>query len=244
MSTIPESLEAAISQAKVALKAALANGCKRITIDLVIPDISLKAQYLAWEFAQELSDYGSGLKVVFPDTGAAALARRDWGKTEFVVTDIGSSRTPVETKISDTDEIFLLVCPSAVEVNLVERLCLLAEERPVVMLIPQLEDIMGVGIGYAARQLRERFINTLESAYYFRPLEGAVVMRQYPHLWQVWREESNSGEYFLVAEVSHKPLGETLERILSGRGEEKDTAVSSPRGFFASLRGLFRALNN
>ncbi|HIK38699.1 MAG: DUF1995 family protein [Geminocystis sp.] len=243
MSTIPDSLEAAISQAKSALKVALANGCKRITVDLVIPDISLKAQYLAWEFAQEFLDYGSGLKVIFPDTGAAALARRDWGETGFVVTDIGSSRTPVETKISDTDQIFLLVCPSSVEVNLVERLCNLVGDRPVVMLIPQLEDIAVVGIGYAARQLRERFINTLESAYYFRPLEGAVVMRQYPHMWQVWKE-GETGDYQLVAEVGQKPLGETLQRILSGKTGVEDTAVSSPGGILASFRSLFRALNN
>jgi len=42
-----------------------------------------------------------------------------------------------------------------------------------------------VGIGYAARQLRERFLSILESCYYFRPLESAIVYRSYPSMWQV-----------------------------------------------------------
>ncbi len=71
---------------------------------------------------------------------------------------------------------FLLVEPSAVEIAQVEQLCQAAGSRPVVLLAPRLEDAATVGIGYAARQLRERFIKTLESCYYIRPLEGAALM--------------------------------------------------------------------
>lgn len=246
MTTIPQTLEETISQAKSALKVALDSGCNRITVDLVIPEIALKAQYLALEFAQLFQDeYGMGLKVLFPDTGAAALARREWGETKFMVTDIGSSRTPVDTKISDTDQIFLVVSPSAVEVALVERLCNLAIDRPVILLIPQLEDVSIVGIGYAARQLRERFISILESCYYFRPLEGAIVLRNYPHPWQVWQQSDEEQEYQLIAEVSQKPLGETLDRILAGQNEEKNNNNSTPSlGFFGSIKSFLKALNN
>lgn len=245
MTIIPQSLEEIIAQAKSALQISLESGCTRITIDLVIPEIALKAQYLAREFADFFSEYGMGLKLFFPDTGAAALARRDWGKTPFQVTDIGSSRTPVETKVSDTDQVFLVIAPSAVEVNLVEKLCNLAGHRPVILLIPQLEDVSIVGIGYAARQLRERFISLLESAYYYRPLEGAVVLRTYPQLWQVWRQSEENQEYELIAEVPQKPLGENLERILQGqRDDTPDNNSPSPSGLFASLKSFLKALNN
>ncbi|BAQ62353.1 All3116 protein [Geminocystis sp. NIES-3708] len=244
--TIPETLEETILQAKSALKVALDSGCNRITVDLVIPEIALKAQYLALEFAQLFKDeYGMGLKVIFPDTGAAALARREWGETEFKVTDIGSSRTPVETKISDTDQLFLVVSPSAVEVSLVEKLCNLAGDRPVILLIPQLEDVSIVGIGYAARQLRERFLSILESCYYFRPLESAVVIRTYPNLWQIWQEKEGEENYQLIAEVSQKPLGETLDRILAGENEEGNNQKSSlSLGFFGSIKSFLKALSN
>jgi hypothetical protein len=243
---IPETLEDSISQAKSAVKVALDSGCNRITVDLVIPEIALKAQYLALEFAQLFKDeYGMGLKVIFPDTGAAALARREWGETEFKVTDIGSSRTPVDTKISETDQVFLVISPSAVEVSLVERLCNLAEDRPVILIIPQLEDVSIVGIGYAARQLRERFISILESCYYFRPLDSAIVLRTYPGLWQVWQQEEGEKDYKLIAEVPQKPLGETLDRILAGQNHSEDNQNSSPSvGFFSSIKSFLKALNN
>ncbi len=247
------------------------SGCTRITIDLVIPEIALKAQYLASEFADFFSGYGSGLKVIFPDVGAAALAKRDWGETEFLVTDIGSSRTPITNKISDSDEIFLVVSPSAVEVGLVEKLCNIAEHRPVVILIPQLEDVSIVGIGYAARQLRDRFISILESAYYYRPLNSAVVLRSYPQLWQVWQNKKNPEidfeldeetsmpiqnyeDYELVAEVQQKPLGEALERILLGESNDDDDddgdgnsakiKTPSASGLIGSLKSFLRALNS
>ena len=241
---IPETLEDTIKQAKSALKVALESGCHRMTVDLVIPEIALKAQYLAFEFAQLLKDdYGMGLKVMFTDTGAAALAKREWGETEFQVTDIGSSRTPVDSKISDVDRIFIVVSPSAVEVALVERLCNLAEDRPVVLLIPQLEDVSIVGIGYAARQLRERFISILESCYYFRPLENAVVIRTYPKSWQVWQKKDDSEDYELIAETLQKPLGEVLDRILAGEDTNSSNSKTS-LGFFGSIKSFLKALNN
>ncbi len=264
MAAIPQSFEETINQAKQALQVALESGCTRITIDLVIPEIPLKAQYLAFEFADFFSEYGSGLKLLFPDVGAAALARRDWGETDFIVTDIGSSRTPVETKVSQTDQIFLVISPSAVEVGLLEKLCNVVENRPVVILIPQLEDVSVVGIGYAARQLRERFIGILESAYYYRPLESGLVLRNYPGLWQVWQSTQNEEQteddtetelvqpnyenYELIAEVLQKPLGEVLDRILSGESEENEasstTKTPSASGLLGSLKSFLRALNN
>jgi hypothetical protein len=246
MTILPQTLEDCISQAKSAVKVALDSGCNRITVDLVIPEIALKAQYLALEFAQLFKDeYGLGLKVFFPDTGAAALARREWGDTEFQVTDIGSSRTPVDTKISDTDQVFLVVSPSAVEVSLVERLCNLADHRPVILIIPQLEDVSIVGIGYAARQLRERFLSILESCYYFRPLDSAVVLRTYPGLWQVWQQKEGEENYKLTTEVPQKPLGEVLDRILSEENDDENNQNSNlSLGFFGSIKSFLKALNS
>jgi len=245
MTQIPQSLESAIAQAYQATLTALESGFNRLQVELVIPEIALKAQQLAYNFANLFVDqYGSGLKVFFPDTGAAALAKREWGEIPFQVTDLGSSRTPIETRVSETDQFFLVVSPSAVEVSQVEKLCNLAQDRPVVLIIPQLEDVSIVGIGYAARQLRERFLSILESSYYYRPLENAVVMRVFPGLWQVWRElEGNQFE--LITEVPQKPLGEVLDRILSGdQDNEEGNVKSASVGLFTTMKNFLKALNN
>ena len=245
MVIVPQSIEEAIDQAKEATKASLAEGCGRVQVELVIPEIALQAQAFAFSFATIFEEYGSGLRILFPDTGAAALARRDWGETVFKISDLGSNRTPIDRKISPEDRLFLVVCPSAIEVNLVENLCNLAGDRPVVLLIPQLEDVSIVGIGYAARQLRERFLSTLESCYYFRPLEGAAVLRVFPSPWQVFRQKEDG--YELVAEEAQKPMGEALERILNPQTSSPTTDLDTPTakkpGLLGNLQQFLRALS-
>lgn len=253
MSNLPKSFEETLEQAKAATLASLEAGCGRVLVELCFPEIALQSQSLAWDFAQLfVEDYGLGLKVLFPDTGAAALAKRDWGDIPFKVTDIGSSRSPVEYKLSEDDQLFIVVCPSAVEVAQVESLCTIAGDRPVIMLIPQLEDVAIVGIGYAARQLRERFISTLESAYYIRPYEGAMVWRSYPSPWEVYLEKEE-GEYELIATEAQKPLGEYLERLLlaavtPAAGETTETVTTNTKikktGLLGGLQSFLKALSN
>ena len=241
MSNLPKSLEEAIQQAKLATEAALDDGYRRLQVELVFPEIALQAQALAQEFTPLFAEYGAGLKVIFPDAGAAALARRDWGEITFSISDLGSSRRPIETKISEADRAFLVVCPSAVEVSQVEKLCNLAGDRPVVLLIPQLEDVAIVGIGYAARQLRDRFISTLVSCYYIRPLDGGLLLRSHPSPWQVWLEKGD--DYELIAEEAQKPMGEYLERLIrqATMGEE-ETKPKQP-GILTNLQRFLKALS-
>ena len=243
--TVPTTLAEAIEQAKNSTEAAIASGSGRWLIEIVVPEIALEAQSLTWEFAQLFEPLGSGLNVLFSDTGAAALARRDWGETHFRINDLGSRFTPVSEKISPTDEAYLVIAPSAVEVKLVEELCELAGDRPVFLLIPQLEDVSIVGIGYAARQLRERFLSTLGTCYYFRPLEGAAVIKAFDTNWQVWLEKEN--EYKLIAEKQQKPIGEALEQIILSESIESEPEANKlptkKPGLLSGMQRFLKALN-
>ena len=246
MNTFPQTLDEAVEQAKVATKAAIADGYRRLQVELVVPEIALKSQLLALEFANLFEEYGSGIKVMFPDTGAAALAKRDWGEVPFQVTDMGSRFTPIENNISPEDEIFIVACPSAVEVDRAETLCNLAGDRPVIFLIPQLEDVAVVGIGLAARQLRERFIKTIHSCYYLRPLQEAAILRCHPSPWQIWLEEEE--EYKLATELSSKPIGEDLDRLLLKlTNPEGETSSNKPQrqqpGILSNLQKFLKALS-
>jgi hypothetical protein len=248
MNQFPQTLDEAVEQAKVAIKAAIADGYRLLQVELVIPEIALKSQALALEFAELFEEYGSGVKVMFPDTGAAALARRDWGEKPFRVTDLGSRFTPIENNIAPEDEIFIVVCPSSVEVERAEKLSNLAGDRPVIFLIPQLEDVAVVGIGLAARQLRERFINNIYSCYYLRPVEGTAIVRCHPSRWQVWLEKDE--QYELATELSSKPVGEDLERLLlqltNSEGEDDPNSNTPQRkksGFLGNLQQFLKALS-
>jgi len=243
MTTLPNTLDDAIAQAKEATKIALNDGRTRLQVDLVFPEIALQAQSIAQQFIPIFEEIGIVPKVFFPDTGAAALAKRDWGTVGFTIDDVGTSRTPVEQKIKPEDEGFLLVAPSAVEVAQVEKLSIIAGDRPFILLNPQLEDVSVVGIGYAARQLRDRFLDTIETCYYLRPLDGAAVLRSYPSLWQVWLETDE--QYQLIAEEDLRPIGEGLDQLLA-KGTNTDTtneaSALKKTGFLTNLQRFLNTL--
>ena len=94
MNTFPETLDAAVEQAKEATQKAIADGYRLVQVELLIPEIALKSEALALEFAQLFAELCSGVKVMFADTGAASLAKRNWGERPFQVTDMGSRFTP------------------------------------------------------------------------------------------------------------------------------------------------------
>ncbi len=241
MSQLPTTLEDSIELAQTAALAAIADGYQRITVEIAIPE--LKSMALARQFITAFSERGNTLKVIFPDTGAAALARRDWPDINFKIADLGSSRSPVTDKIQDEDRLFIAIEPSAIEVEQVEKLCNAAGERPVILFLPKLEDAAIVGIGYAARQLRDRFLTTLQTAYYIKPLEDAAIYRCYPGQWQVWLEKED--DYTLLAEREFKPVGDELDEILSPAtttpGSNSPAAKSG--GIFASLGRFLRTLS-
>jgi hypothetical protein len=246
MNTFPATLDIAVEQAKEATKNAIADGYNLVQVELVIPEIALQAEALALEFANLFADYGSGVKVMFPDTGAAALAKRNWGDKPFQVTDMGSRFTSIESQVSPDDQIFIVACPSSVEVDRAEKLSQIAGDRPIIFLIPQLEDVAVVGIGLAARQLRERFIKNIYSCYYLRPIQDGAILRCHPSPWQVWLEKEE--DYQLATELSTKPMGEDLERLMikltnpEGASEENTSQRQKPN-FLGNLQKFLKALS-
>ena len=244
---IPKSLPQATEQAQAAVQAALKDGYTRIQVEMAIPEI--KHQPIAEQFLEIFA--GQQFKVFFPDAGAAALARRDWNNPDFVVRGLGELVAPIEAD----DDLYLIVNPSSIEVATVESMCNEAADRPVVLLNPQLEDVAIVGIGYAARQLRDRFLSQIETCYYVRPLENAAVYRCYPGPWQIWRE-TEPDEYEWVSDVEGRPSGEDIDRILEGGslsdGSAEDSAGLAAgkakvggrkKGIFAELQQFLKALS-
>ncbi|MDP5018529.1 MAG: DUF1995 family protein [Dolichospermum sp.] len=244
MAELPKTLEDAIAQSTEAVKSALADGMTRIQVELLFPE--LKFMTVAEQFLPLFTEYESRLKVFFADAGAAALARRDWTDAQFKISDIGTGRAAsLEAKIQPEDEIFLFIAPTSVEVPQLEKLCELIGERPVIMLTPRLEDSSVVGIGYTARETRRRFISTIESCYYIRPVDDeSALFRCYPGVWEVWLETED--EYQKVAELPKKPSGDELDAILMG-GQTENTPDATPArkpSVFKSLQRFIKALSS
>ncbi|AFY61612.1 DUF1995 family protein [Synechococcus sp. PCC 6312] len=229
--TVPTSLDEVINQAKTATQVALDAGINRIQIEILLPD--LQVMPLAWSYLELFQDLGVHLKVFFADAGAAALARRDWQNPIFSVRGVNELLEPVQ----DSDQAFVCITPSPVEVSYIEQMCNAAGNRPFILLNPKLQDVAIVGIGYAGRQLRERFLNTLETAYYIRPLDDTTaLLRAYPGDWEIWRDVN--GEYQRLGATPAKPSGEQIDKVLYG--EQAETPGGG--GFFASMQRFLKAL--
>ncbi|WP_017296721.1 DUF1995 family protein [Nodosilinea nodulosa] len=237
VTAVPASLEEAIFQARGAAQAAIRAGVPRMVVELAYSE--LKGMPVAQQFYPALQELGLVFKIYFPDAGSAALARRDWGNPDFVVRGIGELHSEMEP----SDQAYLFVEPSSIEVSQVEEMCAEAGDKFVIMLNPKLEDVATVGIGYAGRQLRDRFLSTLESVYYLRPLEGAVLLRCYPHPWQVW-QDTDSG-YVLLGEMPQKPSGEAIDQLLLGQVTQAPGAPVTKgkrSGFLSELQRFIQAL--
>jgi hypothetical protein len=231
MATLPDTLEAAISQSVEATQAALAAGCKRLQIEILFPE--LKPMPVAQQYLQQVPELGTQFKVFFADAGAAALARRDWGETPYTLRGVNELLEPVTPE----DEAFVFVAPTPVEVNTVEKICEQAGDRPCILLNPVLQDVSVVGIGYTARQLRERFLSQIETVYYLRPLDKGAVFRSYPSGWQVWWDNDDV-EYKLIAEEATRPAGDRLDQILA----QASPSQPQKKGFLQELQQFIRAL--
>ncbi len=237
---IPTTLPDATEQAKAAVQAALKDGYTRLQVEMAIPE--LKHQPIAEQFLEIFQS--QQFKVFFSDAGAAALARRDWNNPDFVIRGLGELVDPVDAD----DDLYLVVNPSSIEVQAVEALCNEATDKPVILLNPALEDVAVVGIGYAARQLRDRFLSKIESCYYLRPIDEAAVYRCYPGPWQIWREIAPD-EYELVTDLDKRPSGEDIDRILYGETDSntdaspgKTAGTGRKKGLLSELQQFIRAL--
>jgi Domain of unknown function (DUF1995) len=241
MTQLPNTLEDAIVQAQAASHAAIAAGYSRISVELLFPE--LKAMPVAQQFAEAFTPYGDGLKLFFTDAGTAAWAQKNWEATgaKFGSLDVAGSRqtTEADEQIEPDDRLYIFVSPTAVEVGPVEQICAAAGDRPCILLNPRLEDVATIGIGYAGRQLRERFLVTIEPAYYLRPIDDTLaLMRDYPTPWQVWHEAA--GEWRAIAEEQTRPDSERIEALL-----QQATGTQKPKsaGLFAEVGAFIRALN-
>ncbi|MBF2096889.1 MAG: DUF1995 family protein [Gloeomargaritaceae cyanobacterium C42_A2020_066] len=226
--SLPDTLDQAVAQAQAAQAVALAAGRARLRIDLLLPE--LKPMAPALQLATAWAGQISPLRVVFPDAGAAALARRDWGTVPFQISDLRERLTPEVAAV-------LLVAPTAPDVEAVERLAQTLDGRLLVMFNGVLEDAGTVGIGLAGRRLRERFLNTFEVCYHLQPLDEGALSRTYPGPWQVWRETDQT--FQLLAELDGRPNAEALEELFI-QGTDKPRPAGG--GFLARLDRFLRIL--
>jgi hypothetical protein len=225
MAMLPADLQQAESQALAALLAALASRARgRWSVEWRFEGLRLLP--VALRFCRSLLAAGQAPRLVFPDAGACALARRDGSDLAERIADFrgqqrrsaagaeGDGGSAGEGGAEPGAELLLAVAPASPDYEEFEQLC--SDHRgPVVMLNGRLEDA-AVGIGSVARERRRGFVAEWQAAYVLQPLGGSALRRAYPGPWELYRQDSDG--FRLAASFEQKPDADARAEALAGEG--------------------------
>jgi hypothetical protein len=217
---LPADLRQAESQALAALLEALPCSERgRWSVDWRFEGLRLLP--VALRFCQVLLEAGQATRLVFPDAGACALAKRDAPELAGMISDFrGQQRLGAASGDGTTaaavgaTDLLLAVAPALPDYEEFEQLCA-AHRGPVAMLNGRLEDA-AVGIGSIARERRRGFVAEWQAAYYLQPLAGSALRRAYPGEWELYRQDRDG--FRLAARFEQKPDAEAQAEALAGEG--------------------------
>lgn len=231
---LPPDLRQAEAQLGEALTIALkSNGSGRWTIELRFEGLRLLP--LGMRLAQALKGEGMALRVLCPDAGATALARRDHPGLAALISSLGDhhrlQQEAPESQESGAHPLLLVVGPGPSDYELVEGVCT-SHPGPVVLFNPSLED-GAVGIGSVARARRKGFLAQWQVAYALQPFANGALRRAYPGDWELYRLDPEG--FRLAGAFPQKPSSEEQAETLAGE---------SPGGLKQQLRGLGDLIDN
>jgi len=226
---LPPDLQTAEAEALASLRSALAGDPRgRWTLELRFEGLRLLPVVL--RLVGELESSVPGIRLLFSDAGAAALARRDGPElAERIATFSDHLRL---RQIGA--EVLILVGASQADYGTVESVCQ-AHAGRVVLVNPGLED-GAVGIGSVGRQRRRGFLAQWEAAYALIPLAGSALRRAHPLDWELFRLDPDGYRY--VASFDHRPDGEERDGAL--QGDESGGLAMTLRSVDRLLDGLQR----
>ena len=226
-SSLPADLLMAEAQLQNAVIAALASGAaRRWSANLRFEN--LRVLPVALRLARALLAKDCPVLVVWPDAGAAALARRDADDLSAVTMDFNQLKRK-ESSTPDT-RVLLAIGPQPSDYDDFEAVCD-GHAGPVVMLNGRLEDA-AVGIGSVARERRRGFVATWLQAYWLQPLEGGALLRSYPENWQLFRLDPDGSRS--LSSFESRPDPETISAVLAGE---------DPDGLKQQLKSVDRFLD-
>jgi hypothetical protein len=203
---LPADLRAAEFQALAAVTAALAAEPKgRWTVDWRFEGLRLLPVVLRFSAALETSTGqvdGQPFKVLFPDAGACALAKRDAPELAPLFSDFrGHMRVQSD---GPSRGVLVAIGPSQADYDDFESVC--GQHLGAVVVINGALEDAAVGIGSVARQRRRGFLSQWQAAYSLIPLDGSALRRAFPESWELYRQDEDG--YRLVETFDQKPDAE------------------------------------
>ncbi|MEB3306740.1 MAG: DUF1995 family protein [Cyanobacteriota bacterium] len=224
---LPADLRAAEAQALQALRSALnAEPNGRWTLEWRFEGLRLLAPVLRLRTA--LTAEGRTVQLLFPDAGAAALARRESTDQDATIFDMAEllRRQPTPSEPA----LILAVAPAAADYEAFEAISQ-RHQGGLVMINGRLEDA-AIGIGSVGRERRRGFLARWQTAYLVQPLAAGALRRAYPDRWEIYREDPDG--FRRVADFERKPDPE--QQLLALNGAAGGDNLGAIDAFIEGLR--------
>jgi Domain of unknown function (DUF1995) len=183
MTSLPLSFTNFARQARSSLEKALADGQKRLVLD--VQTFRKTSPAVLKPLLGELPTPWVG---VF-GTGNAGLGTLEWGEGKWSLLDSGEAFDYLDRL---SWQMLVLMDASAIENQPMQRFWRIAGDKPLLMVNCWPEAPGVVGLGRGPEKERQRLRDQLTLAYYlqayrFQPL---VIHRAYPDPWQLWRTDT------------------------------------------------------
>ena len=193
--------------------------------------------------AAEDDDRPPRAQLLFPDEGTAAFVKKNWGGSLPPRVQLGSMP---RAKLAVGTEVLMLCSPQATEVDAVQRLLAeVGEKSPTTLVLiinPQLVNMVSTGYGLVGRDLRDMVTNTFTVAFALKSYPEGACYRVYPGGWSIWRENSlAAGGYELTYSSSRRPVGEEVDEFLTDPNDV-DGSGGSPLGNIGAFIKNFQAM--
>ncbi|CAM9315157.1 unnamed protein product [Chrysoparadoxa australica] len=159
------------------------------------------------------------VKMLFPDMGSAALARKEWkvGEEGSLVPP-GVEFGSVRDSLKAADAGCIVLCPRNSEaddtVRLMRELDESAAGQFMILINPELVNMETTGFGLAGRKLRQEVLAKFTTVYYLRTLAWGAIVKEAGRLYSIWEEDDFAeGGYKLLESRSSRPSMTECEEI-------------------------------
>ena len=180
--TLPEQLVDAEEQILISLTNCFNKSSSHL-ISVNILFEGLKLQPIALRLSKKLASLNIKCNIVWPDAGAAALAKRD---APEISQNIKTYKDFIDTENLELEELLVIaVSPQPYDYEEFVNLCSKVHGK-IIMLNGKLDD-SNVGIGSVARERRKQFTSKWLNTYWLEPLTRGALIHVYPSNWILYK---------------------------------------------------------
>ena len=178
------------------------NSCNLISVNVLFE--GLRLQPVALRLSDKLASLNFKYNLVWPDAGAAALAKRD---APEISQYIKTYKELITTGSLELEELVIIaVSPQPYDYDLFVNLCSKVNGK-IIMLNGKLDD-SNVGIGSVARERRKLFTSKWLNTYWLEPLTRGALIHLYPSDWILYK--STLQGYIQIDAFKEKPNSEQI----------------------------------